>query len=163
MSAPTFTESEWLGDVTASPAPNPGGRPAKGHVGRQRKLSCLCGIACYTSARAVERYGFPRCACGEEMRWANMRDRLALEPETVREELSRSAFNALCREHGWSGLVEHSGEELQAQERRGNGSSAHPRKRCAWEGGYCNAFTAGRYCSEHEQRGEITSAYRRAA
>jgi hypothetical protein len=97
------------------------------------------------------------------MRWANMRDRLALEPEIVREELSRPVFNALCREHGWSGLVEYSGEELQAQERRRNGSRAHPRKRCAWEGGYCNAFTAGRYCSEHEQRGEITSAYRRAA
>jgi hypothetical protein len=96
------------------------------------------------------------------MAWANMRDRLALEPETVREELSRSAFNALCREHGWTDLVEHSGQELQAQERR-NGSSAHPRKRCAWEGGYCNTFTAGRYCSEHEQRDEITSAYRRAA
>jgi hypothetical protein len=158
-----ISETQWLGDVTASPAPDRGGRPAKGHVGRQRKLSCLCGFGCYTSAQAVERYGFPRCACGEEMRWANIRDRLALEPEAVREELSREAFNELCREHGWSGLVEYSGEELQAQERRRHGSRAHPRKRCAGEGGYCSTFTAGRYCSEHEQRGEITSGYRRAA
>jgi hypothetical protein len=92
-----------------------------------------------------------------------VRDRLQLEPERLREELSRSDFNALCREHGWSDLVEYSGEELQAQERRRNGASGHASKRCAWEGGYCNTFTAGLYCSEHEQRGEIRSAYRRAA
>jgi hypothetical protein len=96
------------------------------------------------------------------MAWANMRDRLALEPETVREELSREAFNELCREHGWTGLVEYNGEEIRAQEQRRNGARAHRRKRCAWEGSYCNAFTTGRYCSEHAEVGEITSAYRAA-
>jgi len=73
-----IAESDWLGDATASPTPNPGGRPAKGHVGRQRKLHCeISGFIAYASARAVERCGFPVCACGEPLRWANDRDRLA--------------------------------------------------------------------------------------
>jgi hypothetical protein len=59
------------------------------------------------------------------------------------------------RELGYTDMVE--------PKRVSRGLSGAGQKRCQWEGGYCNAFTAGRYCLEHEQRGEITSAYRRAA
>jgi hypothetical protein len=36
------------------------GRPARGHKGRQRKLSCpACGFICYASASAITTAGLP--------------------------------------------------------------------------------------------------------
>src|SRR5580704_903811 len=70
------SETDWLGDV--KPAKNIGGRPAKGHTGRQRKIHCeRCQVILYGSRAALERSGLPFCGCGERMVLANFRDRVA--------------------------------------------------------------------------------------
>lgn len=45
--------TDWLAGAPA-PATNPGGRPAKGHKGRQRKLICPeCGFIAYATAGSL--------------------------------------------------------------------------------------------------------------
>jgi len=104
-----ISETDWLGDVTAYTKPL-GGRPAKGHTGRQRKLYCeRCGFIAYASRGALERCGFPSCACGEPMALANLRDRALVEWEQLERELmayGRDAYNAAMRELGHTGMVE---------------------------------------------------------
>lgn len=54
-------------------------RPAKGHVGRQRKLECpSCGFIARASRGAVQTVGLPTCACGEPMVLPELRDLLEL-------------------------------------------------------------------------------------
>jgi hypothetical protein len=140
-----ISETDWLGDATASPAPNPGGRPAKGYRGRQRKLGCPdCGFACYVTALAVERYGFPRCACGGSMSWANQRDRLILEPAELVQDIGEDRFRVLCHEHGYADLADHYAP-VKRDRQSGDGSA-----RCQWAGGYCMTIVSGQYCAEHE-------------
>jgi hypothetical protein len=68
------------------------GRPAKDHSGRQRKLQCeRCGFLCYVSRGALQRCGVPRCACGETLRLANLRDRAAVEWDQLAAELESMA------------------------------------------------------------------------
>ena len=151
-----ISETDWLGDVTAYTKPL-GGRPAKGHTGRQRKLYCeRCGFIAYASRGALERCGFPSCACGEPMALANLRDRALVEWEQLERELmayGRDANNAAMRELGHTGMVETKRVAL----------SGAARKRCQWEGGYCTKFASGRYCLEHANHRELTPAHRRAA
>jgi hypothetical protein len=92
------------------------------------------------------------------MHWANERDRLVIEPHELLDEIGPKRFRALCFEHGWRDLVTH----LAPTERELSGDRGGP-SRCQWEGGYCSRFTSGRFCSEHEQLSEVTSAYRRVA
>src|SRR2546421_11131091 len=64
------------------------GRPAKDHAGRQRKLYCAeCGFIAYSTREALRRCGFPSCGCGELLRLANLRDRVAGEWSAVEAEL----------------------------------------------------------------------------
>jgi hypothetical protein len=145
MSAATFTESDWLGDAAASSKPHAGGRPAKGHTGRQRKIHCeRCGFIAYASRGALERSGYPRCACGDAMVLANLRDRAAVEWDALEHELvsyGRDAYNAAMRELGFTDMIQ------PAARARSLGGGAQ--KRCQWEGGYCTRFASGRYCAEH--------------
>jgi hypothetical protein len=148
MSAPTFTESDWLGGATAPPAPKPhaGGRPAKGYVGKQRKIHCeRCGFIAYVTRAALARCGFPTCACGEPMVLANLRDRAIVEWDALERELAsygRDAYNAAMRELGFTAMI----EPKRVSARLGGGAQ----KRCRWEGGYCAKFASGRYCAEHD-------------
>lgn len=92
----------WLGEV-AQPHKS-GGRPAKGHVGRQRKVHCeRCGFIAYASRGALQRSGLPSCGCGEPMTLANLRDRAAVEWDALEAELrsyGRETFNSAMRELG---------------------------------------------------------------
>jgi hypothetical protein len=156
MSAPA-TNTDWLGDATASPTPNLGGRPAKGHVGRQRKVHCeRCGFIAYASRGALQRSGLPVCGCGEAMTLANLRDRAAVEWDALEAELvsyGRDAYTAAMRELGYGGVV-----EPHTAPRR----SGAAQQRCQGPG--CHKFTVGRYCPSCEQgRPEMAPAHRRAA
>jgi hypothetical protein len=160
MSATALTESAWLGDVE-SPATrrNLAGRPAKGHVGRQRKVHCeRCGFIAYASRGALQRSGLPVCGCGEPMTLANLRDRAAVEWDALEAELvsyGRDAYDAAMRELGYTGMIE---------PRTAPRKSGAAQKRCQWEGGYCAKFASGRYCPEHrEHRPDMAPAHRRAA
>jgi hypothetical protein len=141
MSVPT--ESAWLGDI-APPAALRGGRPAKGHVGRQRKVHCeRCGFIAYASRGALQRSGLPRCGCGEQLQLANLRDRFAVEPDALESELvsyGRSAYDAAMRELGEPVEREHGGAY---------GHSGAVQHRCAEQ--HCDRFTSAVYCHEHEQ------------
>jgi hypothetical protein len=154
MSAPA---TDWLAGASA-PAANPGGRPAKGHKGRQRKLCCPdCGFIAYATAGAVERAGgLPSCACGGAMIVPNLRDRAAIEWDALEAELvsyGRDAYDAAMRELGYGGMV-----EPRTAPRR----SGAAQQRCQGPG--CHKFTAGRYCPSCEQgRPEMAPAHRRAA
>lgn len=151
-------EADWLD--SAPVVVNPGGRPAKGHVGRQRKIHCeACGFIAYASRGALQRSGFPLCGCGEVMQLANLRDRAAVEWDALEAELSsygRPAYQAAMRELGYTDM-------LPKRSKYGKGGAGQ--KRCGWEGGYCSVFSASRYCAEHEvgARAAMTSATRRAA
>jgi hypothetical protein len=60
------------------------GRPAKGHIGRQRKLSCAdCGFICYATATAIRERGVPTCACGKQLVIANGRDALKVSSQAA--------------------------------------------------------------------------------
>jgi hypothetical protein len=149
-------ESDWLGD-TASHGRNPGGRPAKDQRGRQRKLHCeRCGFIAYASASALERCGFPSCACGEPMVLANLRDRAIVEWDQLERELSKlgeRAYNAAMRELGFTDMI---------VKRSGDRKSGGDQRRC--EFGSCTRWARGRYCAEHDaHRPEMGSAYRSAA
>jgi hypothetical protein len=142
MSAPA---TDWLAGASA-PAANPGGRPAKGHKGRQRKLCCPdCGFIAYATAGAVERAGgLPLCACGGAMIVPNLRDRAVIEWDTLEAELSRlgvDRWNAAMREIGATALV------APKHADRRSGAAA---KRCAWPEGHCVKFTSAVYCPEHD-------------
>lgn len=159
MSATVLSDSAWLGGASASPvAPrNPGGRPAKGHVGRQRKVHCeRCGFIAYASRGALQRSGLPVCGCGEPMTLANLRDRAAVEWDALEAELlsyGRDAYDTAMRQLGYSGMVE------PRTRPAGSGLAQH---RCEASG--CHKFATGRYCPEHEHhRPEMAPAYRRAA
>jgi hypothetical protein len=147
----------WLGEVAAPQ--NVGGRPAKGHVGRQRKVHCeRCGFIAYASRGALQRSGFPVCGCGEPMTLANLRDRAAVEWDELEAELlsyGRGAYDAAMRELGYTAMI-------AGKAPRRSGAAQH---RCEWEGGYCAKFTSGRYCPEHEHanRPQMGSTHRRAA
>lgn len=158
MSAPATIETDWLGDATAPPAPNPGGRPAKGHVGRQRKVHCeRCGFIAYASRRALQRSGLPVCGCGEPMALANLRDRYAIEPDAVESELhgyGRAAYVAGMREIGET-------PERESGGRYGHGGAGQ--HRCEWEGGYCTKYSGGRYCPEHSNAGRAAATARKGA
>jgi|SRR5215472_18462804 len=118
---------------------NVGGRPAKGHNGRQRKLACgSCAFACYTSARAVREHGAPE-HCGSPMSWANARDILALASAEDLAAMAPADYRALCAEAG-----EPTGEPRPSVSRSGE------RRRCQWAGGYCTRYVSGEYCHEHE-------------
>jgi hypothetical protein len=153
------TETAWLGGVAVAPRKS-GGRPAKGHVGRQRKVHCeRCGFIAYASRGALQRSGLPRCGCGEPMALANLRDRAAVEWDALAAELlsyGRDAYDAAMRELGCTGMI---------APRKAPAGSGLVQHRCEWEGGYCSKFTSGRYCPEHEQgaRSEITPTHMRAA
>lgn len=145
----TLLEGDWLGDEPAAP-PNRGGRPAKGHKGRQRKLECpACGFIAYTTAgaltRAPER---PQC-CGEPLQLPNLRDRAAVEPDQLADDLARLPLadqNRAYRELGWTALtvpLDRNGR-IASREHRGGSN------RCAWEGGHCMVFTSTVYCDEHD-------------
>jgi hypothetical protein len=156
MSATALTEA-WLGDATASPAVSRGGRPAKGHVGRQRKVHCeRCGFIAYASRGALQRSGLPRCGCGESMTLANLRDRAAVEWDALEAELvsyGRDAYTAAMRELGYAGMVE---------PRTRPAGSGLVQRRCEASG--CHRFSVGRYCREHEhERPEMAPERRRAA
>ncbi len=153
MSAPTV--EQWLEDVP--PVKSAGGRPAKGHVGRQRKMHCeRCGFIAYASRGALQRSGLPRCGCGEPMQLANLRDRAAVEWDALEAELvsyGRDAYDAAMLELGYTDMI------APRTAPRKSGAVQH---RCAAEG--CHKFTAGRYCPEHvEHRPEMGAAHRRAA
>jgi hypothetical protein len=149
-------ETDWLGDA-ASPSRNPGGRPAKGHRGRQRKLRCeRCGFIAYSSASALERAGRPTCGCGEPMVLANLRDRAIVEWDQLERELSKlgeRAFNAAMRELGYRDMI---------GRRSGDRKSGGDQRRCGY--GSCTRWARGRYCAEHlEHRPEMAPTYRSAA
>lgn len=138
-------EADWLAGASA-PAVNVGGRPAKGHKGRQRKLCCPdCGFIAYATAGAVERAGgLPTCACGARMIVPNLRDRAVIEWDALEADLSRlgrDEWNAAMREIGAKDLV----MPKYGDRRSGLGS-----KRCAWAEGHCVKFTATIYCPEHD-------------
>jgi len=134
-----ISETDWLGDAAAFPAPNPGGRPAKGHVGRQRKLQCgSCDFIVYATAGAVERAGGrPTFACGGSMHWANERDRLAIEPHELLDEIGVKRFRALCFQSGFSDLAKHLAptERELGGDRGGSG-------RCQWRVATAHALRA---------------------
>lgn len=135
------SEADWLAD--AQPARVAGGRPAKGHVGRQRKIHCeRCQVILYGSRAALQRSGMPVCGCGERMVIANYRDRAKIEPDDLEAELvgyGRDAYNAVARELGWP--------RWAATPKPTRGGAGQ--KRCAWAEGYCSRFTATLYCGEH--------------
>lgn len=138
-------ETDWLAGASA-PASNPGGRPAKGHKGRQRKLCCPeCGFICYATAGAVERAGgLPSCACGSPLIVPNLRDRAVIEWDQLEAELSqlgRERWNDAMREIGSLDLV------LPRYADRRSGAAP---KRCAWAEGHCVKFTSAIYCPEHD-------------
>lgn len=151
------TVDAWLGEVPTQR--RPGGRPAKGHTGRQRKVHCeRCGFIAYASRGALQRSGFPCCGCGEAMTLANLRDRAAVEWDALEAELlsyGRGAYDAAMRELGYVDMIAPSAP-------RRSGAVQH---RCEWEGGYCAKFTIGRYCPEHEpaNRPAMGATHRRAA
>ena len=155
----SVAESAWLGEVVAPPVSR-GGRPAKGHVGRQRKVHCeACGFIAYASRGALQRSGLPVCGCGQPMLLANLRDRAAVEWDALEAELlsyGRDAYDAAMRELGYRDMIE---------PRRAPRKSGAAQHRCGWEGGYCSKFVSGVYCPEHEQgaRAAMTPASRRAA
>jgi hypothetical protein len=157
MSATALNESAWLGDVAPPVVRNVGGRPAKGHVGRQRKVHCeACGFIAYASRSALQRSGLPVCGCGEPMTLANLRDRAAVEWDALEAELrsyGRDAYDAAMRELGYSAMVE------PRTRPAGSGLAQH---RCEVWG--CHKFSAGRHCPEHERyQPEMAPAHRRAA
>lgn len=136
-------QDDFLGDVVH--VRKTGGRPAKGHVGRQRKVHCEgCGVILYGSMAALTRSGLPVCGCGERMQLANLRDRAAVEWDVLELEMgswSREAYNAAMRELGYTGRLE---------TRTYSRQSGAVQRRCGWEGGQCVRFVSGRYCPEHE-------------
>jgi hypothetical protein len=81
---------------------------------------------------------------------ANERDRLVIEPSELVADIGERRFRALCREFGWQDLAGHYAP-TKADRQSGVGQA-----RCQWQGGYCMTIVSGRYCSEHEQLGEIT-------
>lgn len=135
---------DWLGDVADAPAPRSrGGRPAKGYVGRQRKVECPCGFIAYVTRGALEKAGgLPVCACGEPMALANLRDRYAVEPDALERELERygaRAYAAAMRELGLG--------RMRVTVPSGHGGGRPDRKRCEWTS--CPKFSSGRFCPEH--------------
>jgi hypothetical protein len=145
MSAGTLTESAWLGDVVPLAVRGVGGRPAKGHVGRQRKLLCSgCGFIAYASAGAIGRAGgLPTCGCGGELHLPNLRDRAAVEGDALEAELMRSgpdAWNEACRELGTRDAM------IVRSFKRDGGAEGS--KRCEWTS--CSKFSRGRFCPEHD-------------
>lgn len=85
------------------------GRPAKGHKGRQRKLSCeACGFIAYASAGAIMAAGIPSCGCGRPMEIANLRDLEVIDPEGFERlvgSLGLKAGNAAMRELGYTDAI----------------------------------------------------------
>jgi hypothetical protein len=149
--------TDWLGGAPALPTPNPGGRPAKGHVGYQRKIHCeACGFIAYVTRAALLRSGFPTCGCGEPLALANLRDRAAVEWDALNAELrsyGRDAYDAAMRELGFAGMVE------PRKRPAGSGLVQH---RCEASG--CHKFSGERYCPEHvDHRPEMAPERRRAA
>lgn len=160
----TIDATDWLGGASAPPPPAPGGRPAKDHRGRQRKLLCgSCGFICYATAGAIERAGgLPSCACGSQLEVPNLRDRLAIEPDAVERELfDAGAAEAFAR--GASAVeAENAGRVRWNEAMREIGASAlilpppakrdasAPPQRCQWDQGYCMKFVSSRYCPEHD-------------
>jgi hypothetical protein len=120
------------------------GRPAKGHTGRQRKLSCpTCGFICYASASAITSAGLPACGCGAPIVLVNVRDIALIEPERLEQSLrmtSRKQRTAAMRELGW----------LDGIERR-NAGRRSPQPQCSADG--CSKFRkrGDRFCAEHRE------------
>jgi NAD-dependent SIR2 family protein deacetylase len=144
-------ERDWLGELPPAPR-NVGGRPAKHHRGRMRKLACGdCGAILYsTSISSLQRSGLPSCGCGGTFAVANLRDRALIEWETLARELESQgprAWNAAMRELGADDLVIPIGTDGLVKRPRGSGLAP---SRCQWEGGNCVKFTTGRYCPEHD-------------
>lgn len=139
--------TDWLAET---PNIAVGGRPAKRHTGRMRKVECSpCGVILYGSARALSIAGLPICGCGERMTLPNLRDRAAVEPAELEAELAsygRHAYNAAAREIGWPVWV-----EVHTHDRRGGAP-----RRCEVNG--CHLFASGRYCPEHQQNRPQTGA-----
>jgi hypothetical protein len=156
MTTQTINETDWLGDVTASPGRNPGGRPAIDYRGYQRKLVCdSCGFIAYATAGALTRAGgFPTCACGQPLVLANLRDRAVYEWDKLEAELQAlgvDAWNEAMREIGALDLVKRA-----PRDRRGGAVQ----KRCEVHG--CNRFSGARFCHEHEaHQPEVTATHRR--
>lgn len=113
------------------------GRPAKGHVGRQRKAVCSCGMIVYASAAAYERCGMPQCGCGQPMQLANLRDIALIEPARL-EGLPEREFNAAMRELGAT-------DAIYAKQ-----PPRHSRQPQCGEDG-CSKFRSNgeRFCAEH--------------
>jgi hypothetical protein len=149
--SPQILEEDWLGDI--APPVNRGGRPAKGYTGRSRKIECPeCGWYANTTARQIETRGFPTCACGGAIGWANMRDRIEFEDAAaIVADVGQGAYNDALAAAGYAR------ETVKRDRQSGLGSA-----RCQWQGGYCSVIVSGQYCSEHEPLAEITPA-RRAA
>lgn len=145
-------ETDWLGEPQASkPDRSRGGRKRTNGAGdRSRLIECPeCGFKARTSATALREAGFPTCGCGTRLELANMRDRAAVEPDALLDDLAKLAprdQNAAYRELGWHDLT----VPLDSKGRIAAGPrSGVSMKRCAWEGGYCTKFATGRYCPEH--------------
>lgn len=145
----------FIGDLVAKEAAERkrGGRPAKGHVGYQRKIHCqACGFIAYATRGALQRSGFPRCGCGQPLTLANLRDRAAVEWDALKAELlaiGRDAYERACRELGYTDLIG----------KKGGPSRSGRQSRC--EFGTCTRWTSGVYCDEHKaHRPEVASAHR---
>ncbi len=128
---------DWLAGASA-PLKAVGGRPAKDHSGRQRKIHCeTCGFIAYASRGAIERCGTPVC-CGEPLKLANLRDRADIEWDVLERELSslgRDAYNTAMAEIGAVGMI----ERKRTPRKGGLGQ-----KRCETHG--CHKFTSSRLC-----------------
>ena len=146
---------------------NVGGRPAKDYKARgNRKIQCaVCSFTARTSAAQLRNVAeLPTC-CGEPMILPELRDRFALDPDTVWEEAQLEGMR-LARERGLQGF------ELQQSQRahvnrvmrecgakhlivapfqRDTRAAGTPR--CKGPGG-CNKITNGaEYCDEHKTYG----------
>lgn len=143
-----------VGDLaTATPMRAAGGRKPKNYAGRQRKVSCSeCGFIAYASFGALERCGFPRCACGESMQLANFRDRAELDYDGAMLELEGMSGAELARVRselrraGMDGLL----DCTRHSTRRERKSGAAP-MRCAEPSTYCTRWAAAgsAFCHEH--------------
>ena len=123
-----------------APPPSPGGRPAKSHAGRMRKVECSpCGVILYGSTKALTTSGLPVCGCGQEMVLPNLRDRAAVERDTLEAELmaaGRQAFNDAARELGWERWTDNpDAEARRAQQEQEHGFTTRA----------CNCAVCGRF------------------
>jgi hypothetical protein len=138
----------WLGEF--APAARIGRPPIneRERRGRSRKTLCPeCGFIAYVTAGGVERAGgLPSCACGARMTVPNLRDRAAIEWDTLETELLAMGRHAYIEAMGELGFESADVVGPATVKRKGGGLA---RIRCQWPS--CGKFTNGRrYCPEHD-------------